>query len=93
MDVRIAGDLILDRTTVTCHTSRFSKRSDVQKLVEETFRVMGKLDVGISNAAWTQIVNVYDLEQNIDETDWDNVSQSTLRHTWDYFTQPSDTWT
>ncbi|CAL5873706.1 uncharacterized protein PFLUO_LOCUS7988 [Penicillium psychrofluorescens] len=46
-----------------------SKRSDVQKLVEETFQVMGRLDVVISNAGWTKIVNFYDLEQNIDEAD------------------------
>lgn len=60
-----------------------SKRSDVQKLVEETVQVMGRLDVVISNAGWTQMVNFYDLEQNINEADWDKCFAINVKaHLW-----------
>ncbi|KAJ5812075.1 short chain dehydrogenase [Penicillium riverlandense] len=60
-----------------------SKKFDVQRLVEETIQVMGRLDVVISNAGWTQIVNFYDLEQNIDEADWDKCFAINVKtHLW-----------
>jgi NAD(P)-dependent dehydrogenase (short-subunit alcohol dehydrogenase family) len=60
-----------------------SKRSDVQKLVEEAVQVMGRLDVVISNAGWTQMVNFYDLEQNVNEADWDKCFAINVKaHLW-----------
>ena len=60
-----------------------SKRSDIQKLVEETVQVMGRLDVVVSNAGWTKMVNFYDLEQNMDEADWDKCFAINVKsHLW-----------
>ena len=48
-----------------------SVRSDIIKLVEEVMTVMGRLDVVVSNVGWTRIVRFSDLEQNMDDEDWD----------------------
>jgi NAD(P)-dependent dehydrogenase (short-subunit alcohol dehydrogenase family) len=32
---------------------------------------MGRLDLVVSNQGWTRIRNFYDLDENVDEGDWD----------------------
>ena len=46
-------------------------RSEIQKLVSETVAVMGRLDVVVSNGGWTKIRKFSDLDDNIEEEDWD----------------------
>ena len=46
-------------------------RSDIKQLVSETLAVMGRLDVVVSNAGWTKMRDFADLEDNIEEGDWD----------------------
>ncbi len=47
------------------------ERSEIQRLVSETIKVMGRLDLVVSNCGWTRIRNFAVLEDNVDEEDWD----------------------
>ena len=46
-------------------------RTDVEHLVAETIRLMGRLDIVVSNGGWTRVRNFTDLNDNVDEDDWD----------------------
>ena len=46
-------------------------RSDIRRLVEETIGNMGRLDVVVSNGGWTRFSNFADLEDGVEEADWD----------------------
>ena len=48
-----------------------SQRCEIQRLVSETVAVMGRLDVVVSNGGWTKIRKFSDLDDNIEEDDWD----------------------
>ncbi|KAI5457517.1 hypothetical protein BGZ63DRAFT_467390 [Mariannaea sp. PMI_226] len=48
-----------------------SKRSDIERLITETVEKMGRLDIVVSNGGWTRIRKFDDLDQNVDEEDWD----------------------
>ncbi|KAK4947526.1 hypothetical protein LTR10_013471 [Elasticomyces elasticus] len=48
-----------------------SQRSEIQRLVSETVAVMGRLDVVVSNGGWTKIRKFSDLDDNVEEDDWD----------------------
>ncbi|TPX13619.1 uncharacterized protein E0L32_006090 [Thyridium curvatum] len=47
------------------------KRGDIERLVAETIAMMGRLDVVVSNGGWTRVREFRDLDQNVDEEDWD----------------------
>jgi NAD(P)-dependent dehydrogenase (short-subunit alcohol dehydrogenase family) len=60
-----------------------SQRSEIQRLVQETVDVMGRLDVVVSNAGWTRMCNFLDLEQNVAEEDWDKCFNFNVKaHLW-----------
>jgi len=46
-------------------------RSAIQRLVSETVKQFGRLDVVVSNAGWTRITNFSDLEDAMVDEDWD----------------------
>jgi NAD(P)-dependent dehydrogenase (short-subunit alcohol dehydrogenase family) len=48
-----------------------SQRAELIRLVKETVDVMGRLDLVVSNHGWTRIRNFFDLDENVDESDWD----------------------
>ncbi|KAH8905160.1 NAD(P)-binding protein [Coniochaeta sp. PMI_546] len=48
-----------------------SKRGDIRRLVEESVATMGQLDIVFSNGGWTRMRNINDLDDNVDEEDWD----------------------
>lgn len=48
-----------------------SRREELIRLVEETVAAMGRLDVVVSNQGWTKIRDFQDLDDNVDESDWD----------------------
>ena len=48
-----------------------SKRTELIRLVEETVAAMGKLDVVVSNQGWTRMRDFYNLDENVEESDWD----------------------
>jgi NAD(P)-dependent dehydrogenase (short-subunit alcohol dehydrogenase family) len=60
-----------------------SQRSEIQRLVKETVDVMGRLDVVVSNVGWTRMVSFFDLEENVDEEDWDRCFSFNVKaHLW-----------
>lgn len=48
-----------------------TKRDDIRRLVEDSVAAMGRLDVVFSNGGWTRMRNINDLEDNVNEEDWD----------------------
>jgi len=48
-----------------------SKRDDIRRLVEDSVTAMGRLDIVFSNGGWTRLRNINDLEDNVNEEDWD----------------------
>jgi NAD(P)-dependent dehydrogenase (short-subunit alcohol dehydrogenase family) len=48
-----------------------SSKTSVQNLVKETIETMGRLDVVVSNAGWTRMTTFTDIEQQVNEDDWD----------------------
>lgn len=59
------------------------ERSEIQRLVAETVEKFGRLDVVVSNAGWTRLTNFFDLEQQVNEDDWDKCfSVNVKSHLW-----------
>lgn len=46
-------------------------RPSIQSLVQQTVAKFGRLDVVVSNAGWTRITNFADLEEGMNDDDWD----------------------
>ncbi len=61
-----------------------SKKSEIIRLVDETTAASGgRLDTVISNVGWTKIRNFSDLEDGVDEDDWDRCFDSNVKaHLW-----------
>ncbi|ETI27042.1 hypothetical protein G647_10141 [Cladophialophora carrionii CBS 160.54] len=60
-----------------------SKRSEIERLVAETVATMGRLDVVVSNAGWTRLTNFFDLDQQVNEADWDTCFNVNVKsHLW-----------
>ncbi|KEF52562.1 alcohol dehydrogenase [Exophiala aquamarina CBS 119918] len=58
-------------------------RSEIQRLVSEAVDKFGRLDVVVSNAGWTRLTNFFDLEQQVNEDDWDKCfSVNVKSHLW-----------
>lgn len=48
-----------------------TKRDDIRRLVQDSVAAMGRLDIVFSNGGWTRMRDINDLEDNVDEEDWD----------------------
>ncbi|PMD65777.1 NAD(P)-binding protein [Hyaloscypha bicolor E] len=48
-----------------------SQKSELIRLVDESVAAMGRLDLVVSNHGWTRIRNFSNLDENVDESDWD----------------------
>jgi NAD(P)-dependent dehydrogenase (short-subunit alcohol dehydrogenase family) len=48
-----------------------SSKPAVENLVAETVKTMGRLDVVVSNAGWTRMTNFLDINQGVNDEDWD----------------------
>ncbi|CZR52943.1 related to cis-1,2-dihydro-1,2-dihydroxynaphthalene dehydrogenase [Phialocephala subalpina] len=48
-----------------------SQRAELSRLIDETIDVMGRLDLVVSNQGWTKMRNFQDLDDNVEESDWD----------------------
>ncbi|KAM0340135.1 hypothetical protein ACHAPU_010627 [Fusarium lateritium] len=48
-----------------------TKKKEIQRLVDETVLIMGKIDAVVSNAGWTKFADFFDLDDNVDEAVWD----------------------
>ncbi|KAK4451634.1 NAD(P)-binding protein [Podospora aff. communis PSN243] len=54
-----------------CVKGDLSQKSDIINIVDETVACMGRLDVVFSNGGWTRLRDITDLDDNVDEEDWD----------------------
>ncbi|KUI54073.1 Granaticin polyketide synthase putative ketoacyl reductase 2 [Cytospora mali] len=82
------------RTDYHAIKADLSSRTDVERLVEEAVQAMcppqatasttkKKLDVVFSNGGWTQIRNLFDLEDNMVDDDWDRCFTMNVKsHLW-----------
>lgn len=60
-----------------------SSKPSVQSLVKETVEKMGRLDVVISNAGWTRMTTFTDIEQQVNDEDWDKCFTMNVKtHLW-----------
>jgi NAD(P)-dependent dehydrogenase (short-subunit alcohol dehydrogenase family) len=60
-----------------------SKRSEIQRLVQETVDTMGRLDVVVSNAGWTRLTTFANLDEQLVEEDWDKCFNVNVKsHLW-----------
>ncbi|RMD40976.1 hypothetical protein DV735_g4179, partial [Chaetothyriales sp. CBS 134920] len=60
-----------------------TKRSEIERLVKETVATMGRLDVVVSNTGWTRLTHFLDLEQQVNEDDWDRCFAANVKsHLW-----------
>lgn len=58
-------------------------QASVKRLVQEARQKMGRLDVVVSNAGWTQMRNFMDLDDGVDEEDWDRCFRVNVKsHLW-----------
>ena len=58
-------------------------RAQITRLVEETYGFYGRLDVVVSNGGWTRFSNFTDLEDGVEETDWDRCFNMNVKsHLW-----------
>ncbi|KAM3075228.1 hypothetical protein ACMFMG_007327 [Clarireedia jacksonii] len=59
------------------------RKEDVKKLVDEAVARMGRLDVVVSNHGWTRIRNFQNLDENLEEEDWDRCYNMNVKsHLW-----------
>lgn len=62
------------------------QRSEIQRLVAETVEKFGRLDLVVSNAGWTRLTNFFDIEQQVNEEDWDKCfSVNVKSHLWLFY--------
>ena len=58
-------------------------KPSVQALVAETLEKMGRLDVVVSNAGWTRITTFTDIDQQVNDEDWDKCFTLNVKtHMW-----------
>ena len=58
-------------------------RAEITQLIDETYTTMGRLDVVVSNGGWTRFSNFADLEDGVEENDWDRCFNMNVKsHLW-----------
>jgi NAD(P)-dependent dehydrogenase (short-subunit alcohol dehydrogenase family) len=60
-----------------------TNRQDIKQLVCDVVKRFGRLDVVVSNQGWTRMRNFSNLEDNVDEDDWDTCFDVNVKsHLW-----------
>jgi NAD(P)-dependent dehydrogenase (short-subunit alcohol dehydrogenase family) len=60
-----------------------SKKENINSLVQRTIAMMGRLDIVFSNGGWTRLRDINDLDDNVDEEDWDRCFNMNVKsHLW-----------
>lgn len=60
-----------------------SKREDIITLVDKSIEAMGRLDVVFSNGGWTALRDFQNLDDNVNEEDWDRCFNMNVKsHLW-----------
>lgn len=63
-----------------------TQRGEINRIVQETVDKMGRLDLVVSNAGWTRLTNFFDLEQQVNEEDWDRCFNVNVKsHLWLFY--------
>lgn len=58
-------------------------RSSIQRLVEEAVSKFGRLDVVVSNAGYTRMTNFMNLDEGLEEDDWEKCMRYNVKaHLW-----------
>ena len=58
-------------------------RADINRLIDKTIEATGRLDVVVSNGGWTRFSNFADLEDGVEEADWDRCFNMNVKsHLW-----------
>ncbi|TGO40626.1 hypothetical protein BHYA_0034g00460 [Botrytis hyacinthi] len=71
------------KNVATAIKADMSKKDEVERLVKDSMKKWGRLDVVVSNHGWTQIRNFQDLDDNIVEEDWDRCFNMNVKsHLW-----------
>jgi NAD(P)-dependent dehydrogenase (short-subunit alcohol dehydrogenase family) len=71
LSIPSSGNVMHDEPRFHAIKADCSQRSEIQRLVKETVDTMGRLDVVVSNAGWTRLTDFNDLDQQVEEDDWD----------------------
>ena len=74
-----------DSTTPRFHAIKgdAASRPQIQSMVDETIKTMGRLDVVVSNNGWTRLTNFFDLDDQVREEDWDRCFNANVKsHLW-----------
>ncbi|KAF2240842.1 oxidoreductase ucpA [Trematosphaeria pertusa] len=60
-----------------------SSRPSVENLVKETLKTMGRLDVVVSNAGWTRMTTFLNIDEGVNDEDWDKCFVMNVKtHMW-----------
>jgi NAD(P)-dependent dehydrogenase (short-subunit alcohol dehydrogenase family) len=71
------------RTDFVAIKADLSRRDDIGRLVDESVAAMARLDIVFSNGGWTRLRNINDLDDNVDEDDWDRCFNMNVKsHLW-----------
>ncbi|KAF6813338.1 short-chain dehydrogenase [Colletotrichum sojae] len=70
-ELRSLSTLPVDRQRFRAIRADLSKKEELVQLVGQVVEALGRLDVVFSNGGWTRIRNIQDLDDNVDENDWD----------------------
>ncbi|KAF5527845.1 hypothetical protein COL154_000910 [Colletotrichum chrysophilum] len=71
-DLRASSPLAADQQRFAAIKADLSRKDDLAELVRGAVAALGgRLDVLFSNGGWTRIRNLQDLDENVDEEDWD----------------------
>ncbi|KAF6841563.1 short-chain dehydrogenase [Colletotrichum musicola] len=70
-ELRSLSTLPVDRQRFRAIRADLSKKEELVQLVGQAVEALGRLDVVFSNGGWTRIRNIQDLDDNVDEDDWD----------------------
>ena len=65
------GDAESTKSRFIAIQADLSKKSEIIRLIAETQAQMGRLDAVVSNQGWTRMRDFFNLDENVDEDDWD----------------------
>ncbi|KAK3498533.1 hypothetical protein B0T13DRAFT_511686 [Neurospora crassa] len=60
-----------------------AEKDQISQLVDNTICIMGKLDIVFSNGTWIRLRDINDLDDNVNEEDWDTCFNMNVKsHLW-----------
>ena len=63
--------------------ANLADKNDISSLVKNTVSLMGRLDIVFSNGGWTRLRDITNLDDNLNEEDWDMCFNMNVKsHLW-----------